>query len=322
VLETNIIGVSASGAVFLAAHDSSSISATSQNISELLLKTIDGVGPFNVIHVITDNATNCKGAGKIIERMHPHIFWSGCLVHTLNLLMHDIVKHKECGWINQLYKRGKQVIKYIIGHTRVNYFYNTYSRLQILKIAPTRFVSYYLTFRRLLKVRQALAGMVMSDEWDDLSSDKEGALAVKNTVLDSQFWTQVRYVLQFTKPIYNMIKFSDSDRPIIGEVYEQMDSMLGLIKDIVEPKDVDMYNLIRVEVEKQWEILNIPLHALAYMLTPKYYHVSWLSTPTPGCGTKKKPHQDPEVQAGRNFFKQFLYNNFYLWFIFIIHFYL
>ena len=78
----------------------------------------------------------------------------------------------------------------------------------------------------------------MSDEWDDLSIDREGALAVKNTMLDSQFWSQVQYVLQFTKPIYKMIKFSDSDRPIIGEVYEQMDSMLGLIKDTVEPRDV------------------------------------------------------------------------------------
>jgi hypothetical protein len=103
-----------------------------------------------------------------------------------------------------------------------------------------------------------------------------------------------------------MIKFSDSDRPIIGEVYEQMDSMLGLIKDIVEPKDVNMYNLICVEVEKWLEMLNIPLHALAYVITLKYYHVSWLSTPTLGGGAKKKPHQDPEVQAGRIFFKQFL----------------
>jgi hypothetical protein len=318
----NVIGVSSSGAVFLAAHDSSSISATSQNITKLLLKTIDEVGPSNVIQVITDNATNCKGASKMIERMHPHIFWSGCLVHTLNLLMHDIVKHKECGWINQLFKRGKQVIKFITGNTKVNYFYSTYSRLQILKIAPTRFVSYYLTFRCLLKVRQAFDAMVMSDEWDDLRSDKKGALAVKNIVLDNQFWSQVRYVLQFTKPIYNMIKFSDPDRPFIGEVYEQMDNMLGLIKDIVEPKDVNMHNLIHVEVEKRWEKLNIPLHALAYVLTPKYYHVSWLSTPTPGGGTKKKPHQDPEVQAGRNVFKQFLYNNFYLWFMFISIFYL
>jgi hypothetical protein len=180
----NVIGVSSSGAMFLAAHDSSSISATSQNILDLLLKTIDEFVPFNVIQVITDNAENCKGASKINERMHPHIFWSGCLVNTLNLLLHDIVKHKECGWINQLYKRERKVIKYITKHTRVNYFYRTYSMLHILNIAPTIFSIYYLTFRHLLKVRQDLAGMVMSDEWDDLSSDKEGSLAVKNTVLD------------------------------------------------------------------------------------------------------------------------------------------
>jgi hypothetical protein len=68
--------------------------------------------------------------------------------------------------------------------------------------------------------------MVMSDGWDELSNDREGATTVKETVLDSQFWSQVRFVLQFTKPIYHMIKFADSYQPIIGEVYEQMDSML------------------------------------------------------------------------------------------------
>jgi hypothetical protein len=152
----NVLGVSSTGAMFLAAHDSSSLIASSQKNSDLLLKTINDVGPSNVIQVITDNAANCKGASKIIERAHPRIFWSGCLVQTLNLLMHDVVKHRECGWINQLYKRGKQLIKFITRHTRINYFYNTHSRLQLLKIANTRFSSYYLTFKRILKVRQAL----------------------------------------------------------------------------------------------------------------------------------------------------------------------
>jgi hypothetical protein len=96
----NVLGVSTSGAVLLAAHDSSSIIASTQNISNQLLKTINDVGPSNVIQVITGNAANCKGVGKIIEWAHPYIFWSRCLVHTLNLLMNDIVKHKECGWIN------------------------------------------------------------------------------------------------------------------------------------------------------------------------------------------------------------------------------
>jgi hypothetical protein len=124
-----------------------------------------------------------------------------------------------------------------------------------------------------------------------MSTDREGANAVKEIVLDSQFGSQVRYVLQFIKPIYNMIKFADSDQPIIGEVYEQMDSMMGKIKDIVEPRDVNLYNRIRVKVEKWWEMLNILLHVLAYVLTPKYYHISWISLPTFGGGSKKKPHQ-------------------------------
>ena len=103
----------------------------------------------------------------------------------------------------------------------------------------------------------------------------------KDTILDMYFWSQVKYVLQFTKPIYYMMKFADSDRPIIGEVYEKVDNMLGQIKDIVEPRDITLYSDIRAEVEKQWDMLNVPLHALAYVLTPKYYHPSWLSTPAP-----------------------------------------
>jgi hypothetical protein len=190
----NILGVSSTGAMFLGAHDSSSVMASSQNIADILLKTIDEVGPTNLIQVITDNPTNCKGAGKIIERKYTHIFWSGCLVHTLNLLMHDIIKHKECTWINDLYKRGKKLIKFITEHSRVNAFYGTYSKLQLLKLAKTTFGSYFLTFRRLLRVRQALGAMVMSDEWDDISTNRDGMDSTKHTVLDSHFWTQVKYV--------------------------------------------------------------------------------------------------------------------------------
>ena len=139
---------------------------------------------------------------------------------TLNLLLHDIVKHKDCRWINDLYKQGKNLIKFVIGHAGVNSFYDTYSKLQLLKLAKTRFGSYFLTFRRLFRVRQALGAMVMSDEWDALSIDREGMDATKDTVLDSYFWSQVKYVLQFTKPIHNMIRSADSDRLVFGELYE------------------------------------------------------------------------------------------------------
>jgi hypothetical protein len=70
----NILGVSASGAIFLSAHDYSDRYKTCINIIETLLKTIQEIGPYNVIQVITNNVANCKVAGAIIEDRYPNIF--------------------------------------------------------------------------------------------------------------------------------------------------------------------------------------------------------------------------------------------------------
>jgi hypothetical protein len=163
----NILVVSKSGAIFLSAHDYSDRYKTGINIADALLKTIQEIGPYNVIQVITDNVANCKAAGAIIEDRYPNIFWSGCLVHTMNLLMHDIIKMKDHDyrWIGALYKRWKKMIRFITNHSMAHYIFRSHSKLELLKIAKTRFSSYYLTFRRLLKVREALASMASSDSW-------------------------------------------------------------------------------------------------------------------------------------------------------------
>ena len=132
------------------------------------------------------------------------------------------------------------MIRFITNHTMAHFIFRNHSKLELLKIAKTRFASYNLTFRRMLKVREALASMASSDSWRDLkdratsASDRDYFQEVEDTILDSHFWQQVKYIMQFTKPIYNMIQFADTDQPVIGEVYEQMDNMLGQIKDIVQ----------------------------------------------------------------------------------------
>ena len=77
-----------------------------------------------------------------------------------------------------------------------------------------------------------------------------------------------------------------------------MDCVLGQIKDIVESKDPIMYDHIHTHVVKRWEHLNVPVHALAYVLTPKYYSPSWLAKPAPGGGVRRNPHTYPKVQVG------------------------
>ena len=71
--------------------------------------------------------------------------------------------------------------------------------------------------------------------------------------------------------------------------------MLGQIKDIVESKDPILYDHIHTHVVKSWEHLNVPLHALAYVLTPKYYSRFWLAKLALGGGVRRKPHTDPKV---------------------------
>ena len=74
---------------------------------------------------------------------------------------------------------------------------------------------------------------------------------MEETALDGLFWAHVKEFFNFTKPIYSMIQFADTDKPVIREVYEQMDSMLGQIKDIVDPKDPILYKHIHAQVVKR-----------------------------------------------------------------------
>jgi hypothetical protein len=71
-----------------------------------------------------------------------------------------------------------------------------------------------------------------------------------------------------------MILFADLDHLVIGKMYEQMNNMLGHIKDNIEIKDVIMYDYICREI---WDSLNVLLHPLAYVLAPKYCFASWLA---------------------------------------------
>ena len=76
-----------------------------------------------------------------------------------------------------------------------------------------------------------------------------------------------------------------------------MDCMLGQINNIVEQRDAILYDHIHKHVVKRWDNLNVPLHALANVLTPKYYlHLGWPNLHL--VVELGKDHTDSEVQNG------------------------
>ena len=86
----NFLATSGSGPMFLKAENCFGEVKDKFFITKLLEEVIHQVGDQNVVQVITDNAPNCKAAGDLIEGRFPHIYWTPCVVHTLNLALKNI----------------------------------------------------------------------------------------------------------------------------------------------------------------------------------------------------------------------------------------
>jgi hypothetical protein len=65
----NVMASNSCGSMFLYAEDFSGQEKTGEAIAEFLLQAIEEIGPANVLQVVTDNASNCKVAGREIQKV-------------------------------------------------------------------------------------------------------------------------------------------------------------------------------------------------------------------------------------------------------------
>jgi hypothetical protein len=83
--------MSSSGPYFVREIDASEEEKNVEWIAGNFPEAIEIMGPSNMVQVITDNACSCKAVGVIIEVLYDHIFWTPCVVHSLNLAFKSIV---------------------------------------------------------------------------------------------------------------------------------------------------------------------------------------------------------------------------------------
>ena len=91
----NFMAVTESGPIFLKAIDCSNEIKDKDFIAKLMREVIMEVGHSNVVQIVTDNAAVCKATGLIIEVEFPSIYWTPCVVHTLNLALKNICAAKN-----------------------------------------------------------------------------------------------------------------------------------------------------------------------------------------------------------------------------------
>ena len=78
------MAASKGGPIFLKSINDTTEYKDRHYMTHLFKEAIIKVGVENVMQLITDNASVCEARGLLIEDDYPHIFWTPCVVHTLN----------------------------------------------------------------------------------------------------------------------------------------------------------------------------------------------------------------------------------------------
>ena len=228
----NIIATSPKGAMFLKAEDCSGEVKDAPFIADVIMAAIEKIGPSKVVQVITDNAPVCKAAGLIIESRYDHIFWTPCIVHNLNLILEEI--DDKVPWIKELTGQAREIIKFITNHHQSQAIFREFSKLELLKVAETRFASNFIMLRRLVEVKQPLVSMVVNQLWAEWrQADLEWGTMVRRLCLDEEWWSKIDFLLKFTTLAFELLRSVDIDGPFLGEVYDGMDTMIEKTVEII-----------------------------------------------------------------------------------------
>ncbi|GJN37514.1 hypothetical protein PR202_gb26482 [Eleusine coracana subsp. coracana] len=165
----NFVAIYGKGALFMQAENCEGAVKTKEYIAGKLRSVVKEVGRNNIVQIITDNATNCKGAGLLLQAEYNNIFWTPCVVYTLNLALKNICDPKlsknddeEANFIwNTLefikdIKVEAQIIKNFIMNDDMRLsIFNEFSSLKLLAITDTRFASLVCILQRFVDVKRS-----------------------------------------------------------------------------------------------------------------------------------------------------------------------
>ena len=79
-----------------------------------------------------------------------------------------------------------------------------------------------------------LQATVVCQEWNAWTKSKSPqAKKIKEMLLNEDWWEECRYIVSFTSPIVDLIRYADLDSPRLGEIYECIDTMVDKVKYIM-----------------------------------------------------------------------------------------
>jgi hypothetical protein len=148
----------------------------------------------------------------------------------------------------------------------------------------TRFAGKFREMQRLLRVKADLQQVVVSSEYNSHKFTSRGRTAdeedgdaldadigarVKAIVLDEAgFWTPLTHVLHVAMPLIKLLRMLDSNKPVIGKVYDRMYLVGERLRKL--EASVAWAQVMSAKHAARWEYIHSPFHAAAYALDPEF----------------------------------------------------
>jgi hypothetical protein len=226
--------VTPKGEKFFENVDTSGDTKDADFIAQVVGKAIEDVGAKIVVQVCMDSAAVCKATGRKLEARFPHITFTPCTPHCLDLLLKDMGK---LDWVSSVIAEARTALKFITNHHKSLAFFRSLSKLELLKPGETRFATNFSMLQRMHEVKASLQQLVVSGtwgEWNQKSSHEMEGEEVHNIVTFIAFWKGVKELLVVSKSIICLLRQCDKGVPVVGKVYYAMfliSEELGALKE-------------------------------------------------------------------------------------------
>ncbi|XP_042444056.1 uncharacterized protein LOC122029182 [Zingiber officinale] len=259
------------GSVFVESVDASGYSHIADKMFELLSKFVYRIGEKNMVQIVTNNASCNISAGHLLENRFPHLYWTPCVAHCLDLLLEDIFKIH----LKKLHERALMVNGYIYNRPQVLSMMREFTgQRDMVKTAKTHFATAFLTLKRFHVQQPNLRKMFTSEKWANSRFSKEAiGKRVAEVILMHPFWKNMVFVLRVGDPLVKVLRLVDDEkRSPMGYIYESMDRAKEAIT-VSFNNNEEKYRSIFELIDKRWNIqLHRPLHAAGYFLSPECFY--------------------------------------------------
>ena len=197
-----------------------------------------------------------------------------CLPHGLNDLLKD---HGEIKQTHFVLKTSAKMVAFINKHHKSLALHRKESDKALLVCGHTRFASRCILCERLCDVRASLQRMVVAEEWKQWLSARSSAKFKKKgkkiarVILSEAFWDTAKAMLDATCQARLLLRFADSEMPIIGKVHWKMAVMQKELRvRKFRPSTNETRETMQNKLADGWEHLHNSHMSAAYGLDPHF----------------------------------------------------